>query len=64
MRLVRPLLAGAVVLAAFAGPQAAQAVCYYREPIGGACVEVRPWDPNDPIDVRCGGTFWTCAPIV
>lgn len=64
MRLVRPLLAGAVALAAFAAPQAAEAACVYQQPVGGACVEVRPKDPNDKIDVRCGGTYWTCAPII
>lgn len=63
MRIVRPLLAAAVAVAAFAGTQAAEAACVYREPIGGACVTVRPGDP-DPIDIRCGGTFWTCAPII
>lgn len=64
MRLARPLVAAAVAAAAFALPQAAEAACVYQQPIGGACVEVRPRDPNDPVDVRCGGTFWTCAPII
>lgn len=64
MRIARPLLAAAVAVAALAGtPASAETVCVTRPSIGGACVTVRPDDP-DPIDVRCGGTFWTCATIV
>lgn len=59
MRVVRPLLACAVVAATFAAP-AAEAACVGYKSFGSACVVV---DPNsaEPVKVSCGGYNWTCA---
>lgn len=61
MRLV--LAAAFAVAALTAVPAGAVEVCQHVGTFGGACVYVNPRDP-DPVDVRCGGAMWTCAPII
>ncbi|HEX8003873.1 MAG TPA: hypothetical protein VF519_14395 [Mycobacteriales bacterium] len=57
---MRLVLAAALAVAALAAvPADAVLVCRSVANIGGACVYVDPKDP-DPVDVSCGGTFWTC----
>ena len=58
---MRLVLAAAVAVATLtAVPADAVLVCRSVGTVGGACVYVDPTDP-DPVDVTCGGTFWTCV---
>lgn len=59
MKLVRPLLACAIVAATFAAP-AAEAVCAGYKDQARACVVVDP-SSSEPVYITCGGTNWTCA---